>query len=96
MEPNELKTLVEETDRAWKSLGKITYGPSLDEKESLKFRRSLYISENMTKGEKFNDKNLRIIRPGFGLPPKYFNIFFGTRVNKDVKKGTPVDWDLIK
>ena len=95
MEPEEMKQLVIETKRAWQSLGEVKYGISQSEKKSLVFRRSLYIAANIKKGDILNEKNLRVVRPGLGLSPKYYTIFLGRKVNKDVKKGTPVDWDLI-
>ncbi|MBF7081589.1 pseudaminic acid synthase [Desulfallas sp. Bu1-1] len=95
VEPHEMKSLVVETERAWQALGKITYGPTEQEKASLKFRRSLYITENMKAGEVLTKENLRVIRPGYGLPPKYFDLLLRKRVIKNVKKGTPVSWDLI-
>ena len=95
MEPKEMKSLVIETERAWQSLGKVTYGPLEAEKGSTVFRRSLYIAEDMKKGDVLNNKNLRIVRPGLGLPPKYFDILIGRRVKKEVKKGTAVDWEII-
>jgi N-acetylneuraminate synthase len=95
MEPEEMKALVIETERAWQSLGKVKYGPSEAEKESLTFRRSLYIAENMQKGDILNEKNMRIVRPGLGLPPKYYDILLGRKVSQDVKKGTAVGWNLI-
>ena len=95
LEPKEMKSLVIETERAWQSLGKVTYDPSEIEKESLIFRRSLYVAEDIKKGDKFNERNLRIIRPGLGLPPKYYHTFLGLRVNRNVKKGTAVDWKII-
>ena len=95
MEPEEMKQLVIETERAWQSLGSINYGPTEAEKPSLVYRRSLYISKNMKKGEKFTKENLRIIRPGMGLPPKYFDLILGKKVKKDVCKGTPVSWNLF-
>ena len=95
MEPKEMKALVIETERAWQSLGKVKYGPSEAEKESLTFRRSLYIAENMQKGDILNEKNMRIVRPGLGLPPKYYDILLGRKVSQDVKKGTAVGWNLI-
>ena len=95
LEPEEMKSLVVETERAWQSLGKVTYGPIEAENSSLVFRRSLYISEDMQKGEVLNDHNLRIVRPGLGLAPKYFDIILGRKVNRDVKKGTAVSWGLI-
>ena len=95
MEPEEMKQLVIETERAWLSLGEVKYGASEVEKGSLTFRRSLYIAEDMKKGDMLTEKNLRIVRPGLGLAPKYFDIILGRRVNQDVKKGTAVSWDLI-
>ena len=94
MEPEEMKQLVIETERAWQSLGQVKYGSTEAEKGSLTFRRSLYIAEDMKKGDVLNNKNLRIVRPGLGLPPKYFDILIGRRVKKDVKKGTAVDWEI--
>ena len=95
LEPEEMKTLVIETERAWQSLGKVTYGSSDAEKSSLVFRRSLYIAKDMKQGDVLTEKNMRIVRPGLGLPPKYFDILLGRKVNKDVKMGTPLQWDLV-
>ena len=95
MEPKEMKQLVIETERAWQSLGQIKYGTSDVEKSSLTFRRSLYIAENMKKGDVLTEKNLRIVRPGMGLPPKYYETFLGREVSRTLKKGTPVDWNIL-
>ena len=95
LEPEEMSQLVVETKRAWQSLGKISYGPTEAEKDSVKFRRSLYIAEDIKKGDVLNEKSLRIVRPGLGLPPKYYDILLGRKVNQEVKKGTAVSWDLI-
>lgn len=95
MEPEEMKHLVVETKQAWQSLGIVTYGPTEAEKASLVFRRSLYIAEDMKKGDVLNEKNMRIVRPGLGLPPKYYDILIGKKVNKDVKKGTAVEWEMF-
>jgi N-acetylneuraminate synthase len=95
MEPHEMKLLVEETERAWKSLGSIAFGPSEKEKKSLQFRRTLYIVKDMEEGEVFSEDNLRPIRPGLGLPVKYYSTFMGKKVNKATKKGTPLGWELI-
>jgi len=95
LEPEEMKQLVIETERAWQSLGKIKYGISEAEKGSLIFRRSLYISEDMKKDDIINEKNLRIVRPGLGLAPKYYDLVLGRTVNQDVKKGTAVNWGII-
>ncbi|MBD3257710.1 pseudaminic acid synthase [candidate division GN15 bacterium] len=96
IEPPELKSLVEETERAWQALGKVTYGRTDAEKRSLIFRRSLYVSKPMKKGETFSEDNLRSIRPGKGLAPKYFDTLLGKRVKADVEAGTAVSWDLIE
>jgi len=95
MEPEEIKQLVIETERAWQSLGKVKYGTTDAEKGSLTFRRSLYIAMDMKKGDVLNEKNLRIVRPGLGLAPKYFDIILGRKVDRDVKKGTAVSWELV-
>ena len=95
LEPEELRMLVVETERAWLALGQVSYGPTELEKKSLVFRRSIYIAEDLKAGEVLTPKNLRCVRPGKGLPPKYYDMLLGRRVNRDVKKGTPMEWDLI-
>lgn len=95
MEPKEMASLVIETNRAWQALGKIMYGPTSSEKSSQKFRRSLYAAEDMKAGDVLTKGNLRAIRPGYGLSPKYFDVLLGKRVKKDLKKGTPISWDFI-
>jgi len=95
LEPEELKSLVIETERAWQAIGEVTYGPTEKEKASMKYRRSLYIVEDMKAGELLTEKNLRAIRPGFGLVPKYYDILLGKKIKNDVKKGTPITWNLF-
>ena len=95
LEPEEMKTLVMETERAWSSLGQIKYGPTKAEEKSLVFRRSLYIAKDMKAGDVLTTENLRCIRPGMGLPPKYFDQVLGCRINKDVNIGTPLQWNLL-
>jgi len=95
LEPTEMRLLVTESERAWESLGHIFYGPTEAEKTSLVFRRSLYVVENMYEGDIFSMANVRAIRPGLGLPPKYLQKFLGKRINKQVKKGTPLTEDLL-
>jgi N-acetylneuraminate synthase len=90
LEPDEMKNLVVETERAWQSLGKVTYGPTNIEKDSLKFRRSIYITKDLKVGEELSRDNMRIIRPGHGLKPKYFEEMIGRKVSVDVKAGTPL------
>ena len=95
LEPEEMGALVNESRSAWQAMGAIHYGPTSDEQASLKYRRSLYITEDMNTGDSFTQKNLRVIRPGLGLPSKYYDILLGKRINRDAKKGTAVSWDLI-
>jgi pseudaminic acid synthase len=95
MEPDELKALVIESRRAWEALGNIHYGPTEKEQESLKFRRSLYIAQDMKYGDVLTFENLKAIRPGLGLATKYYEILLGKCVNQNVAKGTPMDWELV-
>ncbi len=95
LEPDEFKSLVIETERAFLALGKIQYGIQTAEENSVLFKRSIYISTDMKKGDLINEKNIRIIRPGLGLEPKYLNILIGKKINRDVNKGTAFTWDLI-
>ena len=95
LEPNEMNRLVIETERAWSSLGKIKYGSVNEERASMTFRRSIYLSQDIAKGERLTEKNMRIIRPGLGLSPKYYDIIKGKKVNKNLKKGTAVNWEII-
>jgi len=95
LEPDELESLVIETERAWQSLGDVVYGGTSSEVKSKIFRRSLYVAEDMVAGEIFTENNLKIIRPGIGLPPKYYEQFLGRKVSMNVSKGTAVNWGLI-
>ena len=96
IEPEEMKILVTESIRAWQSLGRIFYGPTESEKNGIKFRRSIYIVEDMTSGEELTKKNLRIIRPGKGLAPKYYDELLGRKVNQELKKGTALTWKMLE
>ena len=95
LEPDELRALVVESERAAKAPGKITYGPSESEKPSLQFRRTLYVVEAMKAGDVLTEKNLRSIRPGLGISPANLNLALGKKVNRDIERGTPFHWDLI-
>lgn len=95
MEPAEMAQLVIETERAWQALGQVSYGPTEAEKKSLQFRRSLYIVKDIKVGEVLTRENVRAIRPGLGLPTKYFEQVLGKAVKQDVKHGTALGWGLI-
>ncbi len=95
LEPDELTALVVETERAWRSLGQVSYGPTEKERKSLQFRRSLYVASDVKEGEPFTRENLRAIRPGLGLPPKYLDVLLGKTAKRDLSKGTPLGWDAL-
>jgi len=95
MEPAEMAQLLTETERAWQALGHVSYGPTEAEKKSLVYRRSLYITQDMKKGESFTQHNLRAIRPGYGLAPKHIGQFIGKCAAKDICRGTAVTWAML-
>jgi N-acetylneuraminate synthase len=95
LEPDELESLVIETERAWQALGEVRYGPTAAEERARTRRRSLYIAEDLEAGDVLTTTNLRRIRPGHGLAPKFIDVLLGRRVTRAVKKGTPATWDLI-
>jgi N-acetylneuraminate synthase len=95
MEPHEMSQLVKECQAASMALGEIKYGPTPAEGKSLVFRRSIYIAKDMKVGDVFTRENIRVVRPGKGLNPAFFESILGKRIQKDVAKGTPLHWDLI-
>ena len=96
LEPQEFAALVDESMRSWQSLGHIQYGPTRAENQSLVFRRSIYVSEDIDAGAIFTEKNLRIVRPGYGLSPIFYGDILGKRCNSPLKKGHPLSFeDLI-
>lgn len=95
LEPAEMRALVVETERAWLGLGEVSYGMMEAERASLQFRRSLYVCEAVAAGERFTPANVRAIRPGLGLPPKYLEVVLGKKASRDIPKGTAVSWDLL-
>lgn len=95
LEPDEMKSLVLEVERAWMALGKVSYGTIETEKRSLQFRRSLYISKDIKEGETLTPENLRCIRPGYGLAPKHYDDLLGKRITRDVPRGTALRWNLV-
>lgn len=95
LEPQEMKLLTGECECAWQSLGSINYGTIKQEKKSKVFRRSLYIVQDLKAGDVLTHENLRAIRPGYGLPPKYLSTLFGKKIQQDTKRGTPMNWSLL-
>lgn len=96
LEPQELSQLVRESKSTYESLGSIYYGPTKSEKNNIKFRRSIYVVENVNAEDRVNSNNIRSIRPSLGLAPKFFNDVIGKKFKKKIKKGTPLTWKLIK
>lgn len=96
LEPAEMAQLVRECRTAALALGAVSYERAEQEQKSLQFRRSLYVVEDMKAGDVFTEKNLRRIRPGMGISPKYYDIILGKKVNRDIARGTPVQWNLIE
>lgn len=95
MEPAEMVQLLVEAQRAWQALGHVSYGPTEAEKKSIQFRRSLYVVQDIKAGDVLTRENVRAIRPGFGLPPGFFDQLIGCVARTDISRGTPVTWDLI-
>jgi N-acetylneuraminate synthase len=96
MEPAEMAQLVIESERAWQALGQIQYGSSNAEEKSKVFRRSLYIVKPMRAGDKLTPENLRSIRPGLGLSPKYYDTLLGKTVKYPTGRGTPASWSILE
>jgi N-acetylneuraminate synthase len=95
IEPEELKELVTNIRIAEKALGRIYYGLTKEESKSKVFRRSLFAVKDIKKGEAFSQENVKSIRPSDGLKPKYIAAILGKKAKRDIKRGTPLSWDLI-
>ena len=95
MEPDEFQQMVEDIRVAEKALGQVCYAPSSAELYSREYRRSLYVVQDIKAGEVFTTENVRSIRPGYGLPPRYLGIVLGRIARQDIAMGTPLRWDII-
>lgn len=93
LEPAELRSLVVETKRAWQAMGAVTYGGSAAEEKSKQYRRSIYVAEDIQKGQRLNAQNLRIVRPAFGLAPKHWDKILNRVAKQDLPKGTALAWE---
>jgi pseudaminic acid synthase len=96
IEPQELKSLVENIRIAEKSLGKVHYGLTEDEKKNRVFRRSIFAVKDIKRGDLFSEENIRSIRPGQGLPPRYLNKIIGHSSNQAIKCGTALKWEYVQ
>ncbi len=95
LEPKELKQLCDDTKTAWLSLGQVNYERTEAEKGNVKFRRSLYVVKDIAEGELISNDNVKSIRPGFGMAPKYLEEVIGKKVVRNLHKGTPLMPELF-
>lgn len=93
--PGELAYLCRESKVAWEAIGLPMYDRQLSEKSNMVFRRSIYVSKDMIKGDVFTRNNIRRVRPGWGLAPKYYDEILGGRALKNISIGTPMKWEYI-
>lgn len=95
MDVTEFSQMVRDIRMAEKAIGCVTYEISEEEKNSLVFRRSIFAVEDIAKGDSLTKQNIRIIRPGYGLKPKYYNNILGKTAKEAISKGTPIQFDLL-
>ena len=95
LEPAELSMLVQESERAWESLGQVRYGPTEAEQKSTAYRRSIYVSADIAAGEMFTSDNIRVVRPGYGAPPSLYKQLLGRRARQAFSRGTPLSLDKL-
>lgn len=95
MNPSEFKQMVKDVRQAEMAIGCVKYGPTRQEMGNLQFRRSIFCVKDIKKGEKITKDNVRIIRPGYGLVPKYYNEIMGQKALQDIRRGTPLQFDMI-
>lgn len=96
LEPEEIAALTESCREAWKALGAISYDRKPSERNNMIFRRSLYAVRNIEKGEYITDVNVRSIRPGYGIHTRHLEDLIGRRAKENIKKGTPLKWELVE
>ncbi|MDY6928504.1 MAG: pseudaminic acid synthase [Pseudomonadota bacterium] len=95
LEPEELTSLVVESERAWQALGQVKYGGTVAEDKSKQYRRSIYASQDIQPGEALGPDNLKIVRPAFGLAPKHWDSVLHKKAADFIKKGTALSWEHI-
>ncbi len=95
MEPQEFKEMVDQIRQVEKAMGKVFYGVSPQEQSSMVFRRSIFVTQNLKKGDVISEEHVRIIRPGYGEKPKYYDDIMGMKVDRDIQWGTPFSFDML-
>jgi len=96
MEPEEFAEMVKNIRLAEKAMGKVSYELSAAEKESRNTRKSIFVSADIKKGEVLTPENIRVVRPAYGMEPKYYEMVLGKKVKEDLKFGTPLSFDVIE
>ncbi|ULJ70005.1 pseudaminic acid synthase [Wielerella bovis] len=96
LEPTDLQALCRDTKTAWQALGRVNYDLKSSEQGNVQFRRSLYFVKDLKAGDVIDETCIRSVRPGFGLPPKYFDDLLGKRVKQDITANMATHWDLIR
>ena len=95
MEKDEFKKMVDDIRNVEKAKGYIRYGVTDEERDSIIFRKSIFVVKDIKKGEEITKDNVRVIRPGYGLQPKYYNNILGKKALEDIERGTPFSFDLV-
>lgn len=95
MNPAEFKEMVDTIRQVEKAMGKVSYGVADQEKSSMVFRRSVFVVKDIKKGEKFTTENTRVIRPGYGVKPKFIDDILGMEADRDIERGTPFSFDMV-
>jgi pseudaminic acid synthase len=95
IEAREFKEMVEAVRLAERALGRVRFGPSAGEAATLAHRRSLYVVQNVKRGELFTPENVRSIRPANGMHTRHLNKILGRRAAQDIERGTPLMWELV-
>ena len=90
-----MKELCKDTKTAWEAIGVVNYEKTEAERGNVRYRRSVYVVKDVKAGEQFTFDNIRIIRPGFGLAPKYFDEILSHKAKHNILRGTPLDWGLM-
>lgn len=96
LEPEDLAALCRDSKTAWQALGSVNYQTKESEKGNVLFRRSLYAVCDIRSGEHFTTDNVKSIRPGYGLAPKHLDRVLESAADVDIKRGTPISWELIR
>ncbi|MGI4824239.1 MAG: pseudaminic acid synthase [Janthinobacterium lividum] len=95
LEPDEMGRLVQECRQAQQALGSVYYGPTAAERKSLAFRRSIYVVQDVAEGELLTAENVRVIRPGYGLPPHFLLQVLGRPARRALRRGTALNWEMM-